>query len=35
MTRSEEEVRVGAAGVERTETGRARLRKYGLPNRSR
>jgi uncharacterized protein (TIGR02271 family) len=28
MTRSEEEVRVGTAGVERTETGRARLRKY-------
>jgi uncharacterized protein (TIGR02271 family) len=28
MTRSEEELRVGTAGVERTETGRARLRKY-------
>ena len=28
MTRSEEEVRIGTAGVERTETGRARLRKY-------
>jgi uncharacterized protein (TIGR02271 family) len=28
MTRSEEELRVGTEGTQRTETGRARLRKY-------
>ena len=28
MTRSEEELRVGSAGTQRTETGRVRLRKY-------
>jgi uncharacterized protein (TIGR02271 family) len=35
MTRSEEEVRVGTAGVERTETGRARLRKYVVTEEQR